>query len=46
MLILAGVWYSATGGNGKKVEKVEGKAEKESKILNFESIAGIDRVEN
>jgi hypothetical protein len=40
------VWYSATGGNEKKVENVEGKEEKGSKILNFESVSGIEKIEN
>ena len=46
ILILAGVWYSATGGNEKEVEEAEGKEEKGSKILNFESVSGIEKIEN
>ena len=42
-LILAGVWYSANGGNGKEMEKVEAK---ELILLSQKSILSKEKTEN
>ena len=42
-LILAGVWYSANGGNKNEIEKVE---EKQLILLNQNSILNKEKTEN